>query len=190
MAVLRICSRSRSPWRPCSSCSTRGTGGGDSDASAWCDVASVWGEKKSEGTIWAWFSYSPVWSEYQDTPLGKHIHLNFNLLVVIGLIHSVDWTYHPRLHWRYLMCHNWSVIAPCFLLLLHLLMNYARLGATWQHPDKTFTANKQMKWVRSQSLTLVNGLAELSRMQIKASTSVTATAMLNAFIFQGGWGGF
>lgn len=131
-----------------------------------------------------------MWSEYQDTPRGKHIHLNFNLLVVIGLIHSVDWTYLPRLHWRYLMCHNWSVIAPCFLLLLHLLMNYARLGATWQHPDKTFTANKQMKWVRSQSLTLVNGLAELSRMQIKASTSVTATAMLNAFIFQGGEGGF
>lgn len=37
----------------------------------------------------------------------------------------------------------------------------------------------------SQILTPVIGLAELSRVQIKASTSVTATAMLNAFIFRG-----
>lgn len=37
----------------------------------------------------------------------------------------------------------------------------------------------------SGSCTPVNGSAELSRMQIKASTSVTATAMLNAFILAG-----
>lgn len=88
-----------------------------------------------------------VWREHQGSPWGKHIHLNFNLLSVIGLIHSVNWTYHPRFHWHFLMCHNWSVIAPCLLQLLHLLMNYAHLGATPSHPDKTFTANKQMKWV-------------------------------------------
>lgn len=108
---------------------------------------------------WAWCS-SPALPpllvrrdrEHEGAPWGKHIHLNFNLLMVIGLIHSVNWTYHPRFHWHFLMCRKWSVIAPCLLQLLHLLMNYAHLGATTQHPDKTFIANKQMKWVGVKSL--------------------------------------
>lgn len=67
--------------------------------------------------------------EHRETPRGKHIHLKFNLLMVIGLIHAVNWTYHPRVHWHFWMRHNWSVTALCLLQLLHLLMNYAHLGA-------------------------------------------------------------
>lgn len=63
-----------------------------------------------------------VQRDHHGTLWGKHSSLNFNLLVVIGLIHSVNWTYHQWFHWHLLMCRNWSVIAPCLLQLLHLLM--------------------------------------------------------------------
>lgn len=85
-----------------------------------------------------------VWRKHWETPWGKHIHLNFNLLMVIGLICAVNWTYRPWVHWHFLMCHNWSVIALCLLQLPHL---GNELCTFLSHPDKTFTANKQMKWV-------------------------------------------
>lgn len=147
--ILRTCSRSRSPWRTCSSCSNSGKKRGDSAASVGWDSASVRQRQETEWARGSAAAFHPLltWREHRGAPWGKHIHLKFNLLNVIGLIHSFNWTYHPRFHWHFLICRNWSVIAPCLLQLWHLLMNYAHLGPTCSHPDKTFITHEQMKWV-------------------------------------------
>lgn len=50
--------------------------------------------------------------------------------------------------------------------------------SSWQNIWSWQVREVSLSWI----LTPVNGMAELCRTQIKASTSVTATAMLNAFI--------
>lgn len=127
--LLRTCSRIRSLSFPCSSCSTSCTSADDSDASLWCDSASEWEGGRKYSSRHTCVYPLLVYREHCETPQGKHIHLNVNLLMIIGLICAVNWTYHPWVHWHFLMCHNWSVIALCLLQLLDLLMNYAHLGA-------------------------------------------------------------
>ena len=70
----------------------------------------------------------------------KHIHFHLKDLMWIGLIHSVNWTYHPRVHWRLLMFSSCIVTAHCLLQLLDLikkksslsmLMRDSRLTSKW-----------------------------------------------------------
>ena len=139
--LLRTCSRNRSLCFPCSSCSTRCTCAGDSDASPWCDSASEWERERGEGVqleMYLSLNAPCVLRTLGDSTEETHSANWLNLCSQLNIPSTSPLTF---LEVSQLECH--CSLPPPTPAPVNELCTFR------SHPEikKTFISNKQMNWV-------------------------------------------